>query len=232
LKPDPDLKPARAVAAAGAWCQALPASLREALLGQAQLRRLAHGERLFARGDAPDGLYCVASGAMRITGTAESGKEALLAIAEPPQWFGEIALFDRQPRTHDAWAEGATALLHIPQPALIALLEKEPAYWREFALLLTQKLRVAFTMLEDATLLSASGRLVRRLIAIAEGYGEWKDRSRRVIHVPQEQLGLMLALSRQTVNQILRQLEAQGAVRVERGAIEILDIGKLRGLAA
>jgi DNA-binding GntR family transcriptional regulator len=42
----------------------------------------------------------------------------------------------------------------------------------------------------------------------------------------------MLALSRQTVNQILRQLEAQGAVRVERGAIEILDMGKLRGLAA
>lgn len=220
------------MATAGAWCQALPAALREALLAQAQLRRLAHGERLFARGDPPDGLYCVASGAMRITGTAESGKEALLAIAEPPQWFGEIALFDRQPRTHDAWAEGGTTLLHIPQGTLIALLEKEPAYWREFALLLTQKLRVAFAMLEDATLLSASGRLVRRLIAIAEGYGEWKDRSRRVIHVPQEQLGLMLALSRQTVNQILRQLEAQGAVRVERGAIEILDIEKLRGLAA
>jgi CRP/FNR family transcriptional regulator, cyclic AMP receptor protein len=63
-------------------------------------------------------------------------------------------------------------------------------------------------------------------------YGEWKDRSRRIIQVPQEQLALMLSLSRQTVNLILKQLEGQGAIRVTRRGIEILGVQKLHDLAA
>nr|WP_318841070.1 Crp/Fnr family transcriptional regulator [Noviherbaspirillum aerium] len=206
-------------------------TLQDRLLAIAVLRRFGGGQRLFARGDPPDGLYCVVEGAVRITGIAESGKEALLAIIEQPHWFGEIALFDGQARTHDAWTEGATAILHFPQHALTELLASHPAYWREFGLLLAQKLRMTFLAVEEAALLSAAGRVARRLVAISEGYGEWKGRSRRGIQVSQEQLALMLSLSRQTVNQILKQLEAQGVIRLSRGGIEILDIYHLRHLA-
>lgn len=217
---------------AGSWFQALPPDLQEQLVRLASVLRLDAGRRLFARGDPEDGLYCVVDGAVRITGMSESGKEALLAIIDPPHWFGEIALFDRQSRTHDAWSEGPTVLIHVPQDALTELLEAQPAYWREFGLLLAHKVRASFMALEEWALLPASGRLARRLVTIAEGYGEWKDRTRRIIHVPQEQLALMLSLSRQTVNQILKQFEAQGAVRLSRGGIEILDIDALRKLAA
>lgn len=215
----------------GCWYQALPEDLRAQLERLAVVRRLEPGRMLFARGDAADGLYCVVEGAMRMASTSASGKEALLAIIEAPHWFGEIALFDGQARTHDAWAEGATVVLHVPQQPLLAALREHPAWWREFGLLLTQKLRSAFLVIEDWALLPASGRLARRLITIAEGYGEWKDRSKRLLHVSQEQLALMLSLSRQSVNQILKQWEARGLVRLSRGGIEILDIDGLRGLA-
>lgn len=215
----------------GNWFQALDPALQQQLLALAHVRRLHAGQRLFARGDAPDGLYGVVKGAVRIGGLSESGKEAVLALMEPPHWFGEIALFDGQPRTHDAWAEGSVTLVHVPQQALLGLLDTQPVHWRAFALLMTHKLRLTFVMMEETALLPAAARLARRLVTMAEGYGDWKDRNRRMLHVPQEQLALMLSLSRQTVNQILKQFEAQHAIALVRGGIEITDIAKLRSLA-
>ncbi|MEK1906797.1 MAG: Crp/Fnr family transcriptional regulator, partial [Pseudomonas sp.] len=183
----------------------------------------------FRRGDPPCGLYAVLDGAIRIGAVSRTGKEALLTLVEAPQWFGEISLFDGQPRTHDAFAEGPTRLLLVPQANLLALLEREPGYWRDFALLLSQKLRLAFIALEDMSLLPAAPRLARRLLLMAEGYGETGER--RNLHLAQEQLALMLALSRQTTNQILKDLQARGAVRLNYGEIEIVDLQLLRQAA-
>ena len=70
----------------------------------------------------------------------------------------------------------------------------------------------------------------RRLLLIAENYGE--SEPRRVLHLAQEQLALMLSLSRQTTNQILKELQAQGVVQLTYGEIEILDFERLRQLAS
>jgi CRP-like cAMP-binding protein len=62
---------------------------------------------------------------------------------------------------------------------------------------------------------------------IAEGYGEL-DPPRRVLQLPQEQLASMLSLSRQTTNQILKDLKDQRIIGLGYGEIEILDMEKLR----
>lgn len=215
----------------GRWFRCAAPALQAALLDAAIVRRLAGGERLFARGDAADGLYCVLDGALRVSGVAESGKEALLLFLEPPAWFGEIALFDGGPRTHDAWAVDACTLLQVPQAALNALLRAHPEYWRDLGLLLADKLRLAFVALEGMTLMPAPMRLAQRLAMIAEGYGEGGAAGRPLIRIPQDQLALMVALSRQTTNQILRDLAAQGILRLQRGGIEIVDLAALRACA-
>ncbi|AYF89201.1 Crp/Fnr family transcriptional regulator [Pseudomonas sp. DY-1] len=214
----------------GQWFSQLPAGLQEELLAMAQLRRLEPGQRLFRRGDPPCGLYAVLEGAIRVGSISESGKEALLVLVEPPHWFGEISLFDGQSRTHDAFAEGQVTLLNLPQAPLLSLLKREPWHWRDFALLMSQKLRLAFIALEEMSLLPAPQRLARRLLMIAEGYGE-RSGQRRVIQLAQEQLAMMLAISRQTTNQILKDLEAQGALRLNYGEIEILDPERLKRAA-
>ena len=225
----PDAHRYRARLQGGHWFGALPSALQEALLDAAQVQRLDAGQRLFRRGDPPSGLYAVVDGAMRVGAVSQSGKEALLTLVEPPYWFGEISLFDGQPRTHDAFAEGPSTLLLVPQAELLALLERQPQHWRDFALLMSQKLRLAFIALEQMSLLPAAPRLARRLLLIAENYGEGEPR--RVIHLAQEQLALMLAISRQTTNQILKELEAQGILRLSYGEIEILDLARLRQAA-
>jgi CRP/FNR family transcriptional regulator, cyclic AMP receptor protein len=221
----------RSLLLTGHWFRTIPVALQDWLLATASLRRLAAGERVFARGAPPCGLYAVVDGALSATGVSSAGKEALLTLIEPPHWFGEIALFDGLPRTHDTIAVGPATLLHIAQPALEILLREQPVYWQAFGLLLTQKLRLSFLVLEDTALLPAAVRLARRLLMIAQGYGESAANKRRVIALQQEQLAMMLSLSRQTTNQILQDLGAHGVVRLARGEIEILDLDKLRAAA-
>jgi CRP-like cAMP-binding protein len=213
-----------------AWFRAAPAAMQAQLIEAGRVERLAAGQRLFTRGDSDDGLYCVLDGVMRIGAASSAGKEALLAVIEPVNWFGEIALFDNRPRTHDAYAERDSELFHVPRAALAALLERTRAYWHLFGLLLTQKLRLAFDAIEEAALLPAAQRVARRLLLMAGGYGE-PGELRRVLKVPQEDLAMMLALSRQTINQVLKQFETQGALKLGYAEIEITDARKLGALA-
>ncbi|WLG23366.1 Crp/Fnr family transcriptional regulator [Pseudomonas sp. FP1154] len=214
---------------AGHWYSHLPAELQNSLLGMSRVRRLVPGHRLFQRGDPPCGMYAVLEGAVRIGAVNEQGKEALLSVVEAPHWFGEICLFDGQPRTHDAVSVGQCTLLHLPQAPLTAFLQEHPVYWRDIARLMSHKLRLTFINLEHLSLMPAPVRVANRLLMIAEGYGEIEP-ARRVLQLPQEQLALMLSLSRQTTNQILKDLQAQGIVQLAYGEIEILDIERLRAL--
>lgn len=219
-----------ALLARSAWFRSAPTAMQAQLIQAGRIERLAAGERLFTRGDSDDGLYCVLDGLMRIGAASSAGKEALLAVIEPVNWFGEIALFDNRPRTHDAYAERDAELFHVPRAALAALLERTPEYWHAFGLLLTQKLRLAFDAIEEAALLPAAPRVARRLLLMAGGYGE-PGAIRRVLKVPQEDLAMMLALSRQTINQVLKQFETQGALKLRYAEIEIADVQKLSALA-
>ena len=226
-----DMQVWRARLMSGQWFSHLPVLLQDSLLAAARLRRLTAGQLLFKRGDAPCGLYAVLEGAVRIGTVSEQGKEALLSLVEAPHWFGEICLFDGQPRTHDAFSAGPCTLLHIPQTTLLKLLDEQPVYWRQLALLMSQKLRLTFINLEQLSLMPAPARLAHRLLMIAEGYGEI-DLPRRVLQLPQEQLASMLSLSRQTTNQLLKELQAQGIIGLRYGEIEILDAERLRALTA
>jgi CRP-like cAMP-binding protein len=73
-------------------------------------------------------------------------------------------------------------------------------------------------------------RLARRLAMMAEGYGE-REHQRRTVEVSQEQLAQMLSTSRQTANQLLKELAARGLIRLSYGTIEILDLAGLRRAA-
>src|SRR5258708_10538333 len=213
-----------------AWFRACPADLRAQLAALGGLLALPAGKRLFMRGDPDDGLYCLLEGSMRIGAPSFDGKEALLAVIEPVNWFGEMALLDGRERTHDAYAERDSMLFHVPRMALVTVLERSPEYWHVFGLLLTQKLRLAFEAIEEAALLPAAQRIARRLLMMARGF-DGPGVLRRVLKVPQEDLAMMLALSRQTTNQVLRQFEMRGALKLHYGEIEIVDAEKLAKLA-
>lgn len=211
----------------GDWFAALAPEMQQRILDLGEQVSLLEGQCLFARGDAPDGVYCVLQGTVRISTVTEAGREMIVALLEPPHWFGEIALFDNALRTHDAWAVGDTSLLRLPQRKLEKMLARHPQDWLFFGRLLTQKLRAVFSAMEDIALTSPTARVARRLVNMTDGFGTLAAGSQRRITVSQEALGSMLSLSRQTINQSLKDLEVAGAVQRMRGTIVIVDIGTL-----
>ena len=110
---------------AGSWFSKLSQPLRDAILSRAVVRRLADGAILSARGAEAEEWCGVAKGAVRVSSVSLSGKQVTLTYVEPGIWFGDIALFDGMPRTHDAYAHGDTTLLvraqgRLPEAAVAA----------------------------------------------------------------------------------------------------------------
>ncbi len=210
------------------WFAALSTSQQQQLLAHARLVQLGAGQRLFSRGDEFDGIYVLLSGALLIAGVHSSGREALLTIVEAGDWIGEIALFDRKARTHDATASVACQLLQLNNSALQQLVQQDPLWWQRFGQLLTEKMRLVFQALEDMSLLPASVRLARRLLMLCRLH---QQDERYLIPVQQEQLGQLLSLSRQTINQLLQQLVASGVIRTSYAEIEVLDLKLLKQAA-
>ena len=148
------------------WFGALEPAFQDAVLASSRVKQLGAGETVFHRGDANDGLYCVLSGAIRFGGVAPSGRELIVALIEAPEWFGEIALFDGGVRTHDAWADVTSTLLHVPLRHLMSILASDPGAWRHLGRLLVRKLRIALSMLEDLALpFSRAHRIAQPLLA-------------------------------------------------------------------
>ncbi len=93
------------------------------------------------------------------------------------------------------------------------------------------KLRIALSLLEDMALEPPRVRLARCLINLFEGYGQRKAAPSCVVRVAQERLGMMLSLSRQTVNELLRRLEQESIIHCQRGGVRILDPSRLKDAA-
>src|SRR5574343_488442 len=147
-------------------------------------------------------------------------------------WFGEISLIDQQPRSHDAIALKKSVVLQIPAQPLKAFLLQNPYYWYYFALLCSQKLRYVFLEQIAIQTQSISQRLAQRLLFILEGYGNRSCIEDFNIQISQDQLANMLTISRQTVNQELNLFEKQGIIQLGFKKIEVIDIEKLKKVAA
>lgn len=215
----------------GRWFAGLPDDLQTRLLDAAALRHAGAGEHVIARGDDAAGLFAVVDGAVRMSGQSEAGREVLHMVIEPPSWFGELSVIDSLPRTQNAIADADTSLLHVPRRAIEAILDAEPRYWRDVALLLAHKFRLAVLALEDVAQVPPKVRVARRLSLMIEGYGD-HTHPRRTVELRQEQLAQMLSVSRQTANAALKELEAAGLIKLAYGEIEVLDAPGLRALGA
>jgi CRP/FNR family transcriptional regulator, cyclic AMP receptor protein len=111
------------------------------IAGLCSRRQLDEGEVLFQKGDKGDALYGVRRGRVRIeTGTSAGGRLTLNMLG-PGDLFGEIALFDGQPRTADAIAAEASELFTVRRSDFLGYLEREPRVTLRLLEMLCQRIR-------------------------------------------------------------------------------------------
>jgi len=217
----------------GSWFSKLSPALRQAILERAVVRRVADGAILSARG-APAEDWCgVAQGAVRVSSVSLAGKQVTLTYVEPGTWFGDIALFDGMPRTHDAHAHGATTLLAVRKADFKALLSLHVELYEALLRLNCRRLRLLFDTVEDLNTRPLAARLAKQILLLARSYGVEQGEEIRVgLQLAQEDIAQMLGASRQRVNQELKGFERDGAVRIEPTRLVVLSKDKLLAIAA
>jgi CRP-like cAMP-binding protein len=216
----------------GPWFSKLSPALREAILARTTVRRMPDGATLGARGTPALEWIAVAKGAVRVSSVSLSGKQVTLTYVEPGTWFGDIALFDGQPRTHDASAHGETTLLIVRKADFKELLAQHVELYDALLRLNCRRLRVMFDTIEDLNTRPLAARLAKQVLLLARRYGVQDGEETRIgLQLAQEDLAQLLGASRQRVNQELKGFERDGAVRIEPTRLVVLSKDKLLAIA-
>jgi CRP/FNR family cyclic AMP-dependent transcriptional regulator len=216
----------------GVWFSKLSQPLRDAILARASVRRFADGTQVTTRGEPATEWIGVARGAVRVSTVSLAGKQITLTYAEPGVWFGDIALFDGLPRTHDATAHGDTTLLVVRKADFKELLAQHVELMEALLLLNCRRLRLMFGLIEDLNTLPLAARLAKQILLLARSYGVEQGGELRIgLSLAQEDLAQMLGASRQRVNQELKGFERDGVLRVEPTRLIVLSRDKLMAIA-
>lgn len=211
----------------GRWFSSLSPSLRHDILRCSYVKRFKDGALIAARGDAPEEWIACARGAVRVSSTSISGKQITLTYVEPGIWFGDVAFFDGEQRTHDAYAHGDTTIVCVARGDFKKILSQHVELYEALLRLHARRIRVLFGLVEDLNTLPLRARLAKQLLHLVRSYGVPSlangDEIRISLQLAQEELAQLLGASRQRVNQELKSLEREGTIRIEPAGLVICD---------
>ena len=211
----------------GRWFSSLSPSLRHEILRCAFVKRYQDGDLITARGEPPEHWTACAKGAVRVSSTTLTGKLITLTYVEPGIWFGDVAMFDGDRRTHDAYAHGPTTLLCVARADFHKILALHPELSEALLRLQARRIRLLFGQVEDLNTLPLRGRLAKQLAHLVRSYGvpslSADEEIRISLQLAQEELAQLLGASRQRVNQELKTMEREGVIRVETTGLVVCD---------
>ena len=209
----------------GRWFSSLSPSLRHDILRCSYVKRYRDGDLISARGDAPEEWIACAKGAVRVSSTSISGKQITLTYVEPGIWFGDVAIFDGDRRTHDAYAHGETSTLCVARADFRKILATHVEFYEAMLRLHARRIRQLYGLVEDLNTLPLRARLAKQLLHLARSYGvpslNDTNEVRIGLQLAQEELAQLLGASRQRVNQELKSMEREEAIRVEPGGLVV-----------
>lgn len=165
---------------------------------------------VFSQGDAAEDVRYIQTGAIKLTVLSSAGKEAVVAMLGPGDFFGEGALAGQALRMGTATAVVASTVLVIQKSAMVALLRDEPAFSSVFiSYMLTRNMRIEADLI-DQLFNTSEKRLARTLLLLAR-YGH-ADAPRTIPKVSQETLAEMVGATRSRVNFFMNKFRRLGLI--------------------
>ena len=199
------------------------------LLKQAVTRRVQPDEVIFRKDDPGTGLYGVVSGHVVVVADSAEGKELILNVFGPGEYFGEIALLDGEGRTATAIAREPSELLFLGRQHFMPFLARSPEATSRIIRLLCKRLRRTTALVEDSIFLPVSLRLAKQLLALVDVYGRQAE-AQPTFPVSQGELGRMLGVSREIVARQLAIWRRAGLVEMQRGRITLRNRAALAAM--
>lgn len=213
-----------AILRAHPFFRGLNCSIVNELGPRAVTRILRKGAVLFRKGDQGTSLYVLVSGAMRVDAPSEGGRSAIFNLIVPGEIFGEIAALDGGIRTADAVAIERSELMVLDRREVVPVLCKYPELALRFIEILCGRVRRTSEQVEDIVFLDLAGRLAKVLLFLHQ---KSAGSSEAKIRVTQREISQMVGASRESTNKQLRQWERAKLLRIERGAIVLLQPDRL-----
>jgi len=170
--------------------------------------------------------FGVISGLLKMSSDSESGQTMTFTGVPPGGWFGEGTALKREIYRYNIQPLRASVVAGLPVDTFHWLIDHSLGFNRFIMHQLNERLGQFIAAREMDRMSNPELRLSRHLAALFNpvlypGVGE-------VLRITQQELGYLVGLSRQRVNEALRTLEAAGAIRVEYGGLRVLDLQALR----
>jgi CRP-like cAMP-binding protein len=222
---------ARARLAQCGWFQRHDAATREAILHAGTLLRLGAAERLCAAGEPAEHAYVLLEGELRLVIELQPGKHNLVSGARPLWWFGLVGLLPDNRRMLDVRARTDSVVMALSREAAERIGAADPAFWRLVAELVARDYRMALAALVNSMVPSTRRRVALKLLEV-QAHGTLSGSpAPEILRLRQDELAELLAMTRQTLNRTLRELERANLVKLGYGWIELVDTASLRLVA-
>ena len=190
------------------------------LAQRATLKRFPKNSVLVNEGDDTDSLYIIQSGKVKIYLSDEDGKELVLSLIGPGDYFGEIALLDESPRSASAMSLEECKIYVLNKPQFEAFLKQDTAVCLRVMRGLTRRLRELTDNMRDMALMDVYGRIAKTLTNLAEEQDGKLVITNKLTH---KDLASMVGSSREMVSRIMKELSKGGYITVEKNRLIIND---------
>ena len=210
------------------FCDLEPEALDQ-LCRYAKYTTLKRGATICSKGEPGNIMFAVISGTVKISTSSAEGRNAILNLIGPGEIFGEVAVLDGLHRTADAIANTNCEIFIIDRREFIPFVQSQPALAMKFIELLCTRLRRTSEQVEQVILQNLPGRLASALIRLTEKHK--LAPGGRTVAVTQQEISEMVGVTRESINKQLRAWAARKWVRLEHGAIVVLEADPLLVLA-
>jgi CRP-like cAMP-binding protein len=178
------------------------------------------GQIIFSQGDHSQSVLYLQKGRVKLTVTSSEGKEAVVSLLYPGEFFGEKCIAGQSLRVTTATAMGPTSVLMIEKQEMIRVIHEEHQFSNRFVgHMLKRNIRLEED-LTDQLFNSSEKRLARALLLIAR-YGEPEQRETIAPNISQEMLAEMIGTTRTHVSSFMNKFRKAGYIKYN---------GRLKGL--
>ena len=183
-------------------------------------RSASRNTTIMSSGDATDSLYIVLSGRLKVMMSDSEGKEVILAILGPGEFFGEMGLIDDEPRSASVVSIEPCELLSIAKRDFKRVISENSEMAMSVMRGLVRRLREADRKIGSLALLDVYGRVARLLLDMAENVNGEKIVTKRL---PKQDIAKMIGASREMVSRVMKDLQTGGYIEMRGSNIVLRD---------
>lgn len=198
------------------------------LEARARLRKFPKGATIYLPRDAADYVYVVQEGRVRLVSITRDGKQAILALFEPGDLFGELALAGAAERDEYAETVKPSTVVSIPRDALEQVLEQNARLSLAVTRLIGWRRRRLERRLRNLLFCSNRERLTALLWDLVEQYGRRIPEGLLIdIKLSHQDLASLIGVTRESVTLTLGELQLEGLVSVGRQRLVVRNLERL-----